>query len=215
MRDSFPPHTDPTMLSAVPASHAASNASSPPSAAVTGTSPLRPVTPVSSVAPISPVPLGAQASAPAAGHHAAPEHRLAPSSNWDHLWFALVARAGWNSLAIVPGSSGIDTLAIARVLASVGHAYLDQPVLLVDATSIEPGEVAARTRATTERASAGARVLVATGSPSERAACIAMARAADAAILVVASGETNLSQARRALHLIGTSHFVGAITLDS
>ena len=196
------------MLSAVPSSHAP-NASNLPSAPGANAlpAPVAHVTPVSSR---SAVPSGVVSPLSAAD---GPTRHSAPSSQWEHLWFSLVARGEWASLAIVPGSPGIDTLAVARMLAAVGHAYLDQPVLLVDATRVQPGEVMARLRASAERVAAGARVLVATDSPTERAACIAIARGVDAAVLVVQTGETDLSQARKATELIGAKQFLGAITL--
>jgi hypothetical protein len=138
------------------------------------------------------------------------------SREWEHLWFSLLSRGVWSSLAIVPASSDIDTLAVARSLASVGHAYLERPVLVVDATRVVPGEVTARLRANYERVTSGARVLVATGSPTERAACVPMVRGVDAAVLVVRPGTTALAEARRIMDVVGgASRFLGAITLTA
>jgi hypothetical protein len=115
----------------------------------------------------------------------------------------------------VPASPDIDTLVVARSLAWVGHAYLDQPVLVIDATRVMPAEVAARLRANNERVAAGARVLMALGSPTARAACIPMVRGVDAAVLVVRPGTTGLTEARQVIDVVGSNRFLGAITLTA
>ena len=145
---------------------------------------------------------------------AMPELFAQPPAVWEHLWFTLLQHP-WSSLALVPAQKGLDTLAVARVLASVSQAYLDQLALVADATHILPAEVPARQRACRERAEAGGRVIVATSSPMERAACIPMARGADAVVLLVELGSTSLSEARRTLELLGPVRCLGAIALKS
>ena len=180
------------------------------------------------VSPLVPVPPGAPGSTMSTTTPSASVSALASTTGelaaarnpaisrpWEHLWFTLLSRGEWSSLAIVPASPDIDTLVVARSLAWVGHAYLDQPVLVIDATRVMPAEVASRLRANNERVAAGARVLMALGSPTERAACIPMVRGVDAAVLVVRPGTTGLTEARQVIDVVGSNRFLGAITLTA
>ena len=158
----------------------------------------------------SAVPTASIFGPPASGESA--ERRVAPPPPWEHLWFTLLQRP-WSSLAIVPARRGLDPLVTARGLAAISQAYLEHAATVIDATRITPSDVAVRLRAATERTAAGGRVIVASGSPLERAACIPMVRGTDAAVLLVQIGSTALAEARRTIDVVGASHFIGAITV--
>lgn len=133
------------------------------------------------------------------------------SEPWDRLWFSLT-REPWTTLALVPAQRGGSTLAAVQALAAAGRAYQEDPIFVLDASRVAPTEVGTLLHAFEDRAGGGARMLVATSSPLERAAGIPIARGADAAVLLVRLGHASIADARATIDAIGPSHFIGAIT---
>lgn len=130
---------------------------------------------------------------------------------WPSVWFAL-AKHPWHSLVIVPASPGISSLATARQLAAAAKMFEERPFTLIEAQSIEPASVRDIIGSVNDRVAAGERVLIAVGSPLTDYSAIPIARAADAAVLLVRLTETRGRDANRTIDTIGRSHFLGSIT---
>ncbi|HEY0777638.1 MAG TPA: hypothetical protein VGD56_06700 [Gemmatirosa sp.] len=146
------------------------------------------------------------ASAPSAD---APD---AYADEWAHLWFTL-ERHGWGSLALVPAEPGASAWPLAERLAEAARAYHASPVEVFDAERAGPEDVQAVTGAVGARAAEGARVLLVLASPLVRAPAVPLARAADAALLVVPLGTSAAGEARRTVAAVGQPHFVGSVTV--
>jgi len=132
--------------------------------------------------------------------------------HWEQLWFTLLKQQ-WMSLAIVPTHPQISALSAARALAEVGRPYQVEPVDVLDAERLVPGDVPAALAALLAETDARARVIIAVRSPLDHAAAIPLVRAADGAVLLVHLGQSELSRARRTIACIGTAHFVGSIAV--
>lgn len=134
------------------------------------------------------------------------------AEEWSRVWFNLSARA-WRSLALVPAAPELSALALAERLAECARAYQSDAVRVVDARGAEPGEVAALAAAVAEQSAGHERVLLVLASPLVRAAAIPLARAAEAALLVVPLGMTGVRDARQTVAAVGHTHFVGSVTM--
>lgn len=131
---------------------------------------------------------------------------------WAQLWFS-VERHAWSTIAVVPSSPADDGLAAARSLTAAGNMYREGGVALVDATRAQPGAIPGLIAAAAEGVATGARVVIAVDSPISNPAAIAVARAADAALLAVPLGRGKLADARRAVDTVGRDRFVGSVAI--
>ena len=136
-----------------------------------------------------------------------------PDKRWQQIWFAALRRP-WSSMALVPAYPGTSTLFIAEALASVGRLHGDRPVKLVDAEKTELPEVADVGKSLAAIVDRLELAVVVTDCPLSRPASIAIARMADAAVLMVPLGQARFSEARRVMELVGRDRFIGAVTLD-
>lgn len=157
-----------------------------------------------------PLPAGPHADAPAAPN-------VGPASGateeWSRVWFNLSGRA-WRSLALVPAApDDTSALPLAERFAECARAYQSDVVRVVDGRDAEPAEVAALTAALAEQSAGHERVLLVLASPVERAAAIPLARAAEAALLVVPLGVAAVHDARQAVAAVGHAHFLGSVTM--
>jgi len=131
---------------------------------------------------------------------------------WAQLWFAM-QRGTWSTLAVVPADPAMSALEAARALATAGHTYRAGAVKLINATRAEARDIRGIVAAAAEAASAGMQVVVAVASPLANPAAIAIARAVDAAVLVVPLGEATLATARRTVESIGREYFSGSVAV--
>jgi hypothetical protein len=131
--------------------------------------------------------------------------------DWQHLWFA-IARRSWSALAIVPAHPSLSSLATARRLVSVGQAYSQTRVHLVDASSSDAAATRMAIAEVERHAREGSQCVVAVASPITRPGAIAVVRAAGAALLLVPLGKTEIRVARQTIACIGREHFLGAIS---
>lgn len=128
------------------------------------------------------------------------------------LWFTLRKRA-WASLVVVPSHAGGSSLVLARTLADVGSAHLEKPVKLLSAEKLEAKEAARIASDMVAHATNGQLVIVAMDSVFDNPAGIAIGLAADAALLCVELGKSDLASAEKTLELLGKERFVGSITV--
>lgn len=136
----------------------------------------------------------------------------AAAQEWSRVWFDLIGREWW-SLALVPAAPDVSALPVAERLLECAYAYQSGPVRLLDAQGATPGEVVAFTETVADCVAARERVLLVLASPLVHAAAIPLARAANAALLVVPLGATAVRDARRAVAAVGHAQFVGSITV--
>lgn len=148
----------------------------------------------------------ARLEAPASGAHLG----LAEGVDWQRLWFATQQRP-WRSLAVIPVGRGVRTLLIARILAEVGSRHLGPCVQAADATTVTLDVLQASMDAWMKRPGSTERVLLALGPVLESPPSLALAQAADAAILCIALGESSISEASRTVDEVGRERLVGSV----
>ena len=136
----------------------------------------------------------------------------ADAEDWAQLWFTL-ERHGWGSLALVPAAPGASARRMAERLATAARAYQAHAVEVVDAEDATPEDVQSVIATVAAQAAVGDRVLLVLASPLVRSPAIPLARAADAALLVVPLGTAAVGDARRTVGAVGQPHFMGSITV--
>jgi hypothetical protein len=131
-----------------------------------------------------------------------------------HLWLATQRRA-WRSLAVVSASADVRTIESANMLAKMAWRYSGEPTAVFDLREVSLRLVEHQLREIQLQVSAGDRVFVALGSVSENPAAVPIARAADALVLCVALGRSDVRSAQKTLDAIGRERFLGCILVDS
>ena len=137
-----------------------------------------------------------------------------PGKDWQQLWFNALQHP-WSSLVIVPAQPNVSVLPAARTLAAVGRLYHQRPVRLIEAEGTDPAATSFVINSAKNRVAAGEQVIIAVDSPLSNPVAIPIARAADAALLLVPLGYTRLASARQTIDHIGRQHFIGSIALES
>ena len=134
-------------------------------------------------------------------------------NHWALVWFTLLEH-DWVSLAIVPAEGRASAISVARALTDIGNSYEEHSVQLIEAEHL-PVPIARQVIATmTHRAESGSRTIIAVSSPIVDYNAIPIARAADASILLVPLGATEVAEAKRVLGMIGRDCFIGSITSE-
>ncbi len=138
-----------------------------------------------------------------------------PPVDAQELWFA-VHKGDWTSLAVLPAEPGCPTLPVARVLAEVTALHRGKPPLVLTGETLDlAGSANLVTQLRLHHATDPEdTVLVPLGPLSAFPAGVAVARAADAALLVVELGRTHLRAAREAVELVGRDKFLGYVVLE-
>ncbi|HEX8790754.1 MAG TPA: hypothetical protein VF765_07365 [Polyangiaceae bacterium] len=130
-----------------------------------------------------------------------------------HLWLSLQQRS-WRSLAVLPATKGIDTLPAANKLAKIAWWYTGQPACVLDMRDLSLRLLEHQIRDMAAQLQGGERVLVALRGVSENPTAIPLAMAADAAVLCVELGKTDVKGAKRTLAAIGRERFLGAVLVS-
>ncbi|MGH7298060.1 MAG: hypothetical protein ACRELB_24180 [Polyangiaceae bacterium] len=129
------------------------------------------------------------------------------------LWLSLQRRP-WRSLALVAADKGVSTLDTANSLAQISWAYTGQPATVFDLRDLSLRLLEHQTRDMGEQLQQGERVFVALRSPAENPTASPIAMAADAAVLCVVLGQTDIKSAQQAVAAIGRDRFVGTILVS-
>lgn len=141
------------------------------------------------------------------------------------LWFA-TRRIDWKTLVVVPASPGESAVAIAQALGEVGGLIRMSPVQVINAERFDLPRIAAlvtdmtddgpapRAPAAGSRLPQGKAMIIATDPVTENPLILPIALAADAVLLCVVQGETDLSSARHAIEVIGRDRIVGSVLLN-
>jgi hypothetical protein len=128
------------------------------------------------------------------------------------LWIALQRKA-WRVLAVVPATRELSSLAAANVIADVAWRYRGEPTTVLDLREVGLRLVDYQQKEIAAQVEQGNAVIVALASISDNAAAIPLARGADAAVLLVRLGETEIAAAERAIEEIGYDKFSGTLVV--
>jgi hypothetical protein len=137
-----------------------------------------------------------------------------PAAELQQLWFACLRRE-WSSLVVIPAHSGGSSLYVARSLAEVGGLHRNNPIKLIAAEGNDLTATSKLIIDMTGHVASGGLVIVALDSVVQNQAGIPIALAADAALLVVTYGESDLESARKTLDIVGHDRFVGTVSFQS
>jgi hypothetical protein len=145
-------------------------------------------------------------------------HPIAPpTKECQQLWFML-ARSRWRSIALVPADEGGSTAALAASLAEVGRQLREGAVTALQLPRLDyitasgiADAIAAAGRG--EGVPENLQVIIALPPVLDDPLGVAIAHAADAAVLCVDMKRSRLKSARRTIELVGRERFVGSILL--
>lgn len=144
------------------------------------------------------------------------------------LWFA-ITRTPWQTLVIIPAHEGGSGLSLAYELVEVGSALRRRPIELISAEGMDlttssgwlfdalSGSIRPRlleADAGTTQPERFERIVVLDPIASNSMS-VPVAKAADAVLLVVEQGVSNLTQARATVAAIGRERFVGCAMTSS
>jgi hypothetical protein len=149
-------------------------------------------------------------SSPGAIVVASPRSPLADDVRMQHLWLGLQQKQ-WRSLAVVSASKGVATLAAANSLAKIAWWYTGEPTCVFDMRDLSLRLLEHQLRDMASQLHGGERVFIALRSTSENPTAVPLAQAADAAVLCIELGKTDMKGAQRTLDAVGRSKFLGTI----
>ncbi|SRR6266849_4518348 len=143
-----------------------------------------------------------------------------PPLELQQLWF-LTLRWEWSSLVLVPADSKGSVLRIAKALAQVGNRHGGRAAVRTDGTGHSSGGELVEDitgQFTVQTPTPGGerwkqRTIIALDPVVTDPAGVPVAAAADAALLFVELGKTNIAEAQRTVQLIGHDHFRGCILI--
>lgn len=138
-----------------------------------------------------------------------------PALDAQAIWFEL-ERRDWTSLALVPATPGLSTMPAAIALSEVCVALEGRPLLILPGERADLGRLSQilEQLSFARVADAGRdRVVVPVGSLPESPPAVAIARAADCAVLCIELHKTTVADARRAIALVGAERWLGYLVL--
>ncbi|MGZ6123377.1 MAG: hypothetical protein ACXWLR_00355 [Myxococcales bacterium] len=159
-----------------------------------------------------------------------------PSRDLQELWFA-TRRRDWRTLVVVPAAQGnTSALPIAKALGEVGGFIRMSPVRVINAEGLDLNKIASLVMDMTGNASSSMWTMNSPGGnpsagwePAARtdATIVALesvvvnplvlpvALAADAVLLCVEVGRTELAAARHTVELIGRERIIGSVVIHT
>ncbi len=161
-----------------------------------------------------------------------------PARDVQELWFA-TRRRDWNTLVVVPGSPGSSTtLRVAQALGDVGGLLRMAPTQVIDAQGMDLSAIASLVMEMTDQPQSsvwssgssrgngvpggwepqtlirrGQPVIIAIDSVVENPLVLPVALAADAVLLCIEIGHTDLAAARHSVALMGHECLIGTAVL--
>jgi hypothetical protein len=133
---------------------------------------------------------------------------------WQSIWFELRQHA-WRTLAFVPVDDTQDVKAVCEAIAMVARRYEREPIRVMDATALTLEASRVRLDEMERLGESAGRVLMALDPPLAAPVALPVARATDAAVLVVRLEATGIQAARDVVDRVGASRFIGSITLKA
>jgi hypothetical protein len=137
----------------------------------------------------------------------------AVSPELSHLWRA-IQKNPWHSLAIVPADIATDARPVAEALVATASLMLGKAPELLDGTGLQPARAAMfilDMSLAAQPREHGAVVVLDAVATNE--ACIPVAIAADAVLLVATLKEATFAGFQRTLELLGRDRIIGCVTL--
>jgi hypothetical protein len=128
------------------------------------------------------------------------------------LWLA-TQRREWRSLAVLATSPSVDTMELAELLAKLAWWYRGQPSCIFDFRDLSMRLVDYHQRDVKAQVETGVCVFIALRSTVENPAAIPIARSADAAVLGIELGKSDMKIAERTISEIGRERVLGAIVV--
>ncbi len=119
-------------------------------------------------------------------------------------------KKSWHALAVVPAASEIAVVDVANVIAEVSQASREEPTVVLDLRDVNFRAVDFYKKDIVDRVKKGQSVILVL-SPFESPMTSALARIADAAVLVVRLESTSMKDAARVVEEIGHDKFLGTI----
>jgi hypothetical protein len=142
----------------------------------------------------------------------APDPSLGDDVRLQKLWLA-TQRRDWRSLAVLATSPSIDTMELAELLAKLAWWYRGQPSCIFDFRDLSMRLVEYHQRDVRAQVETGVCVFIALRSTFENPSAIPMARSADAVVLGVELGRSNMKVAERTIAEVGRERILGAIVV--
>ncbi len=130
------------------------------------------------------------------------------------LWLSLQRRP-WQSLAVLAASKGVATLPAANSLARIGWWYTGRPSCVFDMRDLSLRLLDHQIRNMGAQLQGGERVFVALRALAENPTASPLAMAADAVVLCVELGKTDIKSARQTIATVGRDKFIGTILVSS
>jgi len=143
---------------------------------------------------------------------APPLARAWDGMRWQKLWLA-TQRRDWQSLAVLAGGDGVETMEIAELLARVAWAYRGRPSCVFDLRDLSLRLADYQLREVEAQVAAGNRVFIALRAASENPTAIPIARKADAVVLCVRLGQTQFKSVERTIAEVGRDRILGSIVV--
>jgi len=141
-----------------------------------------------------------------------------PAFELQELWFATL-RAEWASLAVIPAHAGGSAFEIARALAEAGSRHRGTPVRLVKADANDLAQTAQFVDSLSRKSGGGStkrggEIIIAVDPVVENPLGIAIAFAADAVLVTIELGVTDLASARKTIEMVGRERLLGCVVVD-
>ena len=154
----------------------------------------------------------------AAAKDAPPAPAPLPAFELQELWFATL-RSEWASLAVIPAHAGGSAFEIARALAEAGSRHRGTPVRLVKADANDLAQTAQFVDSLSRKSGGGStkrggEIIIAVDPVVENPLGIAIAFAADAVLVTIELGVTDLASARKTIEMIGRERLLGCVVID-
>jgi hypothetical protein len=139
--------------------------------------------------------------------------RSLPSRELHELWFAS-RRRDWKSLVVVPASPGRSALPIAQALGEVGGLIRMRPVQVVSAQGMDLPGIATLVMDMTLPPGTDRAIIVAIEAVVDNPLVLPVALSADAVLLCVQLGATEITAARHTIELIGRDRVIGCVLIS-
>ena len=154
----------------------------------------------------------------AAAQQTPPAPPAVPTFELQELWFSTL-RAEWASLAVIPAHAGGSAYEIARALAEAGSRHRGSPVRLVKADANDLAQTAQFVDSLSRKAGGsstkrGGEIIIAVDPVVENPLGIAIAFAADAVLVTIELGVTDLASARKTIEMIDRERLLGCVIID-
>jgi hypothetical protein len=137
------------------------------------------------------------------------------AADWQRLWMSIWRKGRpWRSLALVPAGPGVPgkkLMQIAVTLANAGSLYVKRPIHVADATGmVMHQQIESFCDELARYVSDTEHMVVALPALSDNGASLALAKAADCALLCIVRGEMLSADARKTVSQVGARHFLGS-----